>query len=385
VKVVFLTPWASLVALAVVVPLGALWLQERRAARVRRVLGLEAPGRRSHVPTAAALVVCFGLLGAAAAQPAARGTSSTTVREDAEVFVVFDTTRSMSAAAAPGTPTRFERARAFALELGAALSDVQVGVATITNRPLPHLFPTADVNAFVATVTRAIGINNPPPGPDFFRRTTSLESMEAFADENFFTPDAIQRLVILLSDGESHGFAPKTLARKLERGGVELIFVRFWSPNERIWLPGGGLDPGYRPDSYAHSYVVELASLTVAGRLFEESELGAVISAARAYLGTGREGTLTAASRAIPLGLYLVLAAGLPLAYLLGRGLGGRPAGRLAAVLHTVCSRGAWDPRGRRRPAHEDREHGRGGVDPGGHHRRAARAGPASEGGRARA
>lgn len=345
-RVAFGSPWGALAGLAVLVPLAALLVKERRSRRVRRTLGLEAPPRRAQLPAVAAALSAFALLGAAAAQPSIRVESTIPVRGDAQVFVLFDITRSMLAAGSPGAPTRFERAVRFALRLRRALSGVPVGVASITNRPLPHLFPTADESAFAATVTRVVGVNRPPPGADLFRRTTSFESIEAFANENFFSPQSIRRLVVLLSDGESHGFAPRSLSRKLEAGGVELIVVRFWSPGERIWLPGGGSDPGYRPDPLAHPPVAELAALTTGGRIYEEAEFARAAAAARAYLGSGSESTLTSVSRARPLGLYVALGAGLPLAFLVARGTGGSRSWPFRAGLHTVCSARARHPRG---------------------------------------
>jgi hypothetical protein len=383
-RVSFLTPWGALVGLAVVVPLVAFWLREHRAGRVRRLLRLEPPPARSHLPAVAALLCAFLLLGSAAAQPIVRATRSLPVRDDAEVFVVLDTTRSMLAASAPGARTRFERAVDFSLRLRSALPRVSVGVATITNRPLPHLFPSPDQAAFRATVIGAIGINRPPPGRDVFRRSTSFESLEAMATENYFAPDSVRRLVVLLSDNETQAFPPMTLVKELREGGVQLVSVRFWGPDERIWLSDGRFDPGYRTSAQAQTWMRDVAAATLGGRVFEEQEARQVVALVRAYLGEGPTRALVTAGRGRPLGIYLVLAAALPLAALLARGLTPAARDRSAGFLHTVCSARARDPRGRRRPAHEEREHRRGGADPRSDRRGAARAGPASQGGGAR-
>jgi hypothetical protein len=336
-RLAFITPLAALCGLVVLVPLAAAVVRERRAALVRRTIGLEPPARWSQLGRVAALLVAFGLLALAAAQPTLRSVTSSRVRTDAQVFVAFDTTGSMAAAEGRDAPTRFERAADFALRLRSGFPDVPVGVASLTNRPLPHLFPTSDTDAFVATVGAAVGVNRPPPGPDEFRRSTSFEPIKGFADENFFSPDSVERLVILLSDAESYGFAPRTLAAELEQGGVLLIVVRFWSATERIWLPSGGSDPGYETNPVAQVPVEELASLTAGGRVYDEHELSEVLAVSRGYLGEGPLAEFTGVGRAKPIGLYLVTGAVLPLVFLLWSGFSRPETGR-RRNLHTVWS-----------------------------------------------
>ena len=75
------------------------------------------------------------------------------VRTDAEAFVVLDVSRSMLAQSSLTRPQRIERAKAAAIELRRGLPDVRVGVASLTDRVLPHLFPSADEKVFEATST----------------------------------------------------------------------------------------------------------------------------------------------------------------------------------------------------------------------------------------
>ena len=49
-----------------------------------------------------------------------------------------------------------DRARALSKRVRAQLTDVEFGIASITDRVLPHLFPTLGLNSFAATVDRAI-------------------------------------------------------------------------------------------------------------------------------------------------------------------------------------------------------------------------------------
>ena len=97
-----LTPLAALIVLAGVLPLLATRRSARRAAAVRRELGLE-PRRRSRFP-AAATVGAAALVGLAAAQPIVEYTTRHDVRTDAEAYVVLDVSRSMLARRDQGRP-----------------------------------------------------------------------------------------------------------------------------------------------------------------------------------------------------------------------------------------------------------------------------------------
>ena len=101
---------------------------------------------------AAAIVATAALIAVAAAQPVIQHSTTRHERTDAEAYVVFDISRSMAASPAPRAPDRLARARAFALALRPRLASIPVGVASFTDRVLPHLFPTTDEGAFAAVV-----------------------------------------------------------------------------------------------------------------------------------------------------------------------------------------------------------------------------------------
>ena len=109
--VVFLTPLGAVIAAAVVLPVAAVLLRERRDQRLRRVLDLGAPARRLLPALAGAAVVAC--LAAAAAQPAIRSEQGMRVRKDAQIYFVFDISRSMLASQAAGALTRFARCPTF--------------------------------------------------------------------------------------------------------------------------------------------------------------------------------------------------------------------------------------------------------------------------------
>ena len=88
--------------------------------------------------------------------PELAGCTSTPMRTDAEVYLTFDVTRSMLARETPEGTDRLDRARALGLELHGGLLDFPTGVATLTNRMMPLLFPTGDGRGVKAVLERAL-------------------------------------------------------------------------------------------------------------------------------------------------------------------------------------------------------------------------------------
>src|SRR5947208_10145880 len=113
-RIVFLTPLAALVAFAVALPLGAAVVRERRDGRVRRALGLAAPGRATTFVSTIAAAGLIACLSAAAAQPAVRIAQPLPARTAAQMFFVLDVSRSMGGAA-KRAPDRRARGRRVAL------------------------------------------------------------------------------------------------------------------------------------------------------------------------------------------------------------------------------------------------------------------------------
>ena len=284
---------------------------------MRRVLAvLRLPPPRGGVDLLAfgSLAAAVGLLGLAAAQPAIARNVRERVRTDLQVLFVVDISGSMAASASPESRTRLDRAIADAQRLRAAIPNVEAGVATLTDRVLPDLLPVADEPAFDATLERAVGIETPPPETSAVT-ATSYEALTQLATGNYFT--APKRIAVVLTDGESATFSASDVARTLGRApGVALITVRVWAANEAIYLPGGRIDPGYRPDPEGAVTLQELATAT-GGQAFEESQLGRAAAALRRRVGSGPTHETTAVERsATPIAPYVALVALLPLAVL---------------------------------------------------------------------
>lgn len=282
----FLTPVAALFGLLAAVPLAVFLARQRRAGQVQRALGLatQAPHRKALL--AASLAAVPLLVGVAAAQPVVTSTRTVPQRSDAEVFVVVDTSRSMLASAAPGEPARIDRAREEALALQEQLQDVPVGIASMTDRVLPHAFPTVDRRVFRETMREAIGIERPPPSTSFGTNVTTLDSLAAIPTLAFFAPAARKRAVVVFTDGESQPVS-STLSSGYAQASppIDVTFVRIGDANERIF-ESGVPEAGYAPDPTARSILADAAA-ALEGRVYAEGEAAAAAAAVREALGAG--------------------------------------------------------------------------------------------------
>jgi hypothetical protein len=313
----FLTPLASLFVLAAAVPLGAFVLLERRAERIRRLLRVAGPGRRALLPIVVALVLLPALVAVAAAQPVVVRQKMVSERADAQAIVLFDTSLSMRAAAGPGEPTRLARAKRLALRLQHALSDVPIGLASMTDRSLPILMPTTDRTLFERTVLQSIAVNQPPPSQQYETgRATSFDALIPLVESHFFAQGVQRRLLVVFTDGESSRISP-VLRLTLHRR-VTPVFVHVWEPGERIFR-AGKVDPHYFADPSSKRALDEVSKLTGAGRSYEEREFASFTHAARDAVGRAGTRTHVDAYARIALAPWFVLGGLLPLGFLLWR------------------------------------------------------------------
>jgi hypothetical protein len=317
-ELALLTPLGALVALVVALPLVALRLVHRRGGAVRRRIGLPEPPARVVGGAVAATVLAAVLLGLAAAQPRVEWTSEQRVRTDAEAFVVLDTSRSMLARAGRDAPIRYQRARAVALRFRSALDEVPVGIVSFTDRVLPHLFPSPDAEVFEATLTRAIGIDKPPPQGTFASTATRLSALQFVVDRRYFSPTTRRRLLFVVTDGESVPLSgPKIAAAFRRPPGVETIFLHVWDGGEQVY-DDGQPEPQYSPDPRSRA-ILDAAATTLRGRVFAEAELGRAIGAARDAIGEGPTVVQGERRNRLALAPYLAGAVFLPLGLLLWR------------------------------------------------------------------
>jgi hypothetical protein len=305
-----LTPLGLLLALAAVVPVAAWLVAERRTARVREALGLDAPGRSPWIRPVAAAAVPL-LLALACAQPVLTREDERHVRTDAAAMVVVDVSRSMQARAVPGAPTRLDRARDLAVRVRDGLSDVPVGLASMTDRTVPLLLPSADANAFEQTVRRALASESPPPR-EVNTVASTLAAIGDTAGANLFLPSDRRRVVVVLTDGESRPFAEGEVARALRAARIDLVTVHVGDDSERVFRDGGIAEQVYRPDPRAGDTLQGLAA-AAGGTAVEEDDAGGAVRAASAALGDGPTRAVGGERRLVPLAPWLALLALIPL------------------------------------------------------------------------
>jgi hypothetical protein len=318
VDLVFLSPRGALVAVGVLVPLLALALVRRRAGRARTTLGLVEPRAAGLVAAGVAMLAAAACVGLAAAQPVVERTSDVRSRTDAEAYVVLDVSRSMLARRGAGGSTRFERAKAAAVAVRAALPEIPFGVVSLTDRALPHLFPSSDQDVFEATIDRSLGIERPPPRSSFATLATALEALATIRTHRYFAPATRKRLLLVLTDGESQPVAGARLGSLFRRPpAIEVVFLHFWHQDERVFTAGAP-EPQYRPDRSARLVLDGLAKL-VSGHVYAENEAGAAAQKARELVGSGPTVVRGEHSGEIALAPFLAGAAFAPLALLLWR------------------------------------------------------------------
>lgn len=318
VSLTFLTPLGALVSVGVLVPLAALLVVRRHARHVRVGLGLSEPAKRGLAVALVSLLAVGMLLGLAAAQPIIERTRTLEVRTDAEAFVVIDVSRSMLAQTDVGSPTRIARAKLAARELRASLPAVRVGIASLTDRVLPHLFPNTDEKVFAATLERAIGIERPPPGASFQTKATELDSLASVRSRRFFSPTARRRLLVVLTDGESVPVNRARLRTQLLRPPpVDTVFVHVWHEGERVFTRRVA-ERQYRSDPMSRALLEGLAKATN-GSVFSEDAVGSAVRKSRALLGDGPTVVEGETQSAIALAPYLSMAVFVPLALLFWR------------------------------------------------------------------
>lgn len=316
--VTLLTPPGALVALVVALPLAALALVHRRGASIRRAVGLPEPRPWLLRSAVATLAAAAALLGLAAMQPRLEWTSEQRVRADAEAIVVLDTSRSMLARSSPRARIRYDRASKAALRFRSAFADVPVGIASFTDRVLPHLFPSPDDDVFVATLNGSLGIDRPPPHGAFVSTATRLAALETVVSRRFFTPTARKRLLFVVTDGESVPLAGARIAAVFRRPpGVDTIFLHVWDGDERVF-DGTEPEPQYSPDPRSRG-ILDAAAETLGGRVFAEDELDRAIAASRDALGEGPTVVQGEKRNRVALAPYLAGAVFVPLALLLWR------------------------------------------------------------------
>lgn len=237
------------------------------------------------LPAVLAAAAC-GCLGLAAAQPALRTTHRDPVRTQSQVFFVVDVSRSMAASRTLGSSSRLQHARDVVTRLRAAVPDVPSGLAGLTDRVLPYLFPTSSRGAFAETLRSSVRVESPPP-QQVSTNATSFGALASLAQQGFFDRSTKTRTCVLVTDGESRSFATDSVARALDgASGCRLIVVRVGTTGDRVFGADGTPEAGYAPDPAATAKAQQLAE-AAGGRAYDEAALAGASSALRRLAAVG--------------------------------------------------------------------------------------------------
>lgn len=314
----FLTPLGGLFALAAAAPLAALAVMERRTGRLRRLFSLAAPRQRDLVTSAVALGLLPALVAVAATQPVVIHKQALSERVDSQVFVIFDTSLSMSARSGRHSLTRLGRAKQEVKALVTQLGDIPVGIATMTDRVLPTLLPTTNTGLVVRTVNEAVAIDEPPPTLLYRGRATTLAALVPLQRDHLFAPSVKHPILVVFTDGEEQAPPPfssyDTIAQQV---GIPPLFVHVWAPTDRVYIHGR-VDPKYQPDPTSGRVLAQFAEQTH-GKVIPEGDVRGLLDAIRGEAGSHPATTTFLGYSRVALGPWFLLAGVFPLGFLFWR------------------------------------------------------------------
>jgi hypothetical protein len=314
----------ALFALALLVPLaGVEWLRVRRERRAARAVGLqpERLWRALRNGVCAGLVIALAAF--AASEPSLRQTKRVELRADAEVYVFVDSSASMLASASSHSPTRLEQARSASADLAQGLpADLPLGAGALPQSPLPLTAPNGDRQLFLAAIDH---LTVPGALPEHLyggQTATDFSNLSTLTSTHFFLAKTRRRIVVVLTDAEGPSFNTAATAASLRHAHIRLVFVRFGSSNDRIWLHPPGqkplIDTKYVPDLSDLGEVRLLAGET-GGAFYDQGRIGAAVAKVDRLAGHGRDRSAEPLSLyADSLGPYVLLAALPFLAWLAG-------------------------------------------------------------------
>jgi len=318
VSLTFVTPLGTLITLVGLIPLAVLVVEDRRLGALCERLGLRPPGWRPSVEVGVALIVLVAVFALALAQPVVGSHTTLKGRAGAEAFFVFDVSRSMGARTAD-SPTRFDQARRDAKELRARLGNLPVGVASLTDRVLPHLFPSVSVNAFNATLDESLAIDRPTMSLAYGDSLgTKIGATADLVTGNYFDAAAKKRVAIVFTDGETLKERLSTLPARFRDGNVRVFFFRYWGPDQRVYDAVGQIIPAYTPDPSTTPILDGLAQ-SMSSRVFEPGQVSQAAAAVRAVIGKGPTKARGRELNSFLLAPYVLLFAIVPLGFLLFR------------------------------------------------------------------
>jgi Ca-activated chloride channel homolog len=218
------------------------WAQRRRRAAAARFA--DAAMRERIMPAlvgprpwikGAAIVVALGLLITAVAGPRFGAYHQEITQRGADIFVVLDVSRSMTAEDV--APNRLERAKLDVRDLLERVGGDRVGLIAFAGKPIVLVPLTTDRGFFEMVLDSADTTIAPRGGTligDAIRK--AIASMPARGDRD--------QAIVLITDGEDHESAPEEAAKSAAARGIKIFTVALGDSAEGARIPvaanGGG-------------------------------------------------------------------------------------------------------------------------------------------------
>jgi len=225
------------------------WAHRRRRAAAERFA--EAPMRGRLMPPlagprpwfkGAALVVAMGLLITAAAGPRFGAYYQEVTQRGADVFVVLDVSRSMTAEDV--APSRLQRAKSDIRDLLWRVVGDRVGLIVFAGKPVVKVPLTTD-HGFFEMMLEEVDTQSAPRGGtligDAIRK--AIEAMPERGDRD--------QAVVLITDGEDHESLPEEAARHAAERGIKIFTVALGDSAEGARIPIRGDDGQLKYMKYA--------------------------------------------------------------------------------------------------------------------------------------
>jgi len=218
----------------------------------------------------------------------------------------------------PGARTRLARAKIDAKRLRAALAGIPVGIGSLTDRLLPHLFPSVSPNAFNAVLDGSLGIDRPTSSFPYGNiNATKLGSLGDLVLGGYFPASAKRRVVVVFTDGESRRDDLGTLPSLFGDAHIKAFFFHYWRPQERIYI-NGRINTAYAPDATTQGILPALAR-ELQTQVFDPGQTAQAATAIRAAAGKGPVTTRGRDLSSVLLTPYVLLLALVPLVFLIVR------------------------------------------------------------------
>lgn len=314
----------ALFALALLLPLAGIeWVRVRRERRAAGAVGLQPQRLWRALRNGVCAGLVIGLAAFAASEPSLAQTKNVQLRADAEVYLFVDASASMLAGASSHAPTRLQQARSASVGFARDLpADLPLGAGALPQSPLPLTAPNGDRQLFLAAIDHLTTPGSLPEHLYGGRTATDFSNLTTLTSTHFFLPKTKRRIVVVLSDAEGPAFDTATTAATLKRAHIRLVFVRFGSSRDRIWLQRPGqspvIDAKFEPDLADLGQVRLLAGET-GGAFYDQRSVGAAVDKVARLAGHGPDRSAEPLSvYADPLGPYVLLGALPFLAWLAG-------------------------------------------------------------------